>query len=434
MRTEIPSRSGLSRREFARAAVAAGGAAALSACLDGTDDQQSVDAPDGVTDLETLPERQHAWNEVLGTDGDGNVTPPEHHAFLGVSLSDQPDDRSRETVETALGSLERALEWSPDGLLCTLSYTPAYFERFETDLHGSVDLPDPDPITALTAESQVTVHTHDALLHLASDDPAVLLAAEQTLFGERERINEYSMPETLESVFTLESRRTGFVGPGLPASRQHGLDGIPEGEPVPEEAPFFMGFRSGLRESQATEDRVTIREGPFAGGSTQHFESIELDLDIWFNDNDHDQRVARMFSPDHADREAAGEVGERLGTATGAPAVTGDIYDHARERGTVGHAQKAARARDDDGTPVLLRRDVNTTDGDAAGLHFVSLQREMGEFRRVREAMVGDEFRQYGLGARQPNGILQYLRVRSWGSYLVPPRQRRALPRPDPRP
>lgn len=424
------SDSQLSRRQFVRAAVAAGGTAALSACLD-TEDRESLDAPTGVSDPGTLPDRQHAWNDVLPVDSDGNVSRASHHIFLSLSLTGEPDSAGREQVETTLKTLERALEWGPDGVLFTLGYTPAYFDRFDGSLPDSVDLPDPEPITAITAESQVEIDDSDAMLHLASDDPAVVLAVEEALFGETDSLNGTAIDEGLTPVFERTSRRTGFVGAGLPADRQTGLDGIPEGEPVPEEAPFFMGFRSGFRESQATEDRVTIESGAFAGGSTQHFESMELDLEIWFDDNDHEQRVARMFSPEHAREESVGAVGEKLETETGAPAVTEEIHEHAREEGAVGHAQKLARARDD-GQPVLLRRDVNTTDGDAAGLHFLSLQREMTEFTRVREAMLGEEFHQHGLGPRQPNGILQYIRLRRWGSYLLPPRSLRSLPQPSP--
>lgn len=417
-----------SRRAFVRSAVAAGASAALVGCLE---DGTTLKAPAGVEAPSSLPDRQHAWNDALPEDQDGNVSPPEHHVFLSLSLSADPDETARETVRTALREVERAIEWGPEGVLFTLGYTPAYFDRFDAPLDDAVDLPEPEPILALTAESDVTVDTNDALLHLASNDGAAVLAVEHALFGEREHLNGRSMSASLEDVFDRTARRTGFVGPGLPAARQQGLDGLPDTEPVPQDAPFFMGFRSGFRESQATEDRVTIRDGPFAGGSTQHFETLELDLDVWYAESDHDQRVARLFSPAHAERDAVGEVGERLGTETGAASVADDIDDHAREAGVVGHAQKLARARDD-GTPTLLRRDVNTTDGDVCGVHFVSFQREMSEFTRVREAMLGDEFRQYGLGPRQGNGILRYLRVQRWGSYLVPPRPHRALPRPQP--
>lgn len=426
--TDWSGAAAVSRRAFVRAAVASGGSAALAACLE---DGTVMDAPKGVAEPASLPDRQHAWNDVLPTDQDGNVRPPKHHVFLSLSLSDDPDTAARETVAAALNEVENALEWSADGILFTLGYTPAYFDRFDASLANTVDLPKPDPIVVLAVESNVTVDTNDALLHLASDDGAAVLAVEEALFGDRDQLNGRSLSPSLDTVFERTTRQTGFVGPGLPAARQRGIEGIPESEPVPEEAPFFMGFRSGFQESQATEDRVTIQEGPFAGGSTQHFETIELDLDVWFEKSDHEQRVARMFSPDHAERDAVGEYGERLGTNAGAAEVTDEIHEHAREEGVVGHAQKLARAREN-GEPVVLRRDVNTTDGDVAGVHFLSLQRKIGEFTRVREAMGGEEFGQYGLGPRQSNGILQYLRVRRWGSYLVPPRSQRALPRPDP--
>jgi len=419
-----------SRRQFVRRAVAVGGASGLAACLN-TQQRETLDAPAGVSDPTTLPDRQHAWNDVLPTDSDGNVGRATHHVFLGLSLSNDLDPDSRQRVETALRQVEHALERSPSGVLFTIGYTPAYFDRYDEALHESIGLPDPDPITAITAESQVEIDDGDAMLHLASDDPAVVLAVEEALFGDVDSLNGDAIEATLAPVFDRTSRRTGFVGAGLPADRQDDLDGIPSDDPVPEDAPFFMGFRSGFRESQATEDRVTIRTGPFAGGTTQHFESIELDLDIWFDDHDHEQRVARMFSPEHAEDGSVGAVGERLTDTTGARAVTDDIHDHAREHEAVGHAQKLARARDD-GEPVLLRRDVNTTDDGVAGLQFLCLQREISEFRGVREAMLGEQFHQYGLGPRQPNGILQYIGVRNWGSYLVPPRSRRALPRPRP--
>ncbi|WP_137289955.1 DUF7405 family protein [Natronorubrum halophilum] len=427
-RSDATATEDRSRRAVLRAAVATGGAAALAACLN---DDPMVDAPSGIGDPGSLPDRQHAWNDVLAEDRDGNVSPPEHHVFLRLALSTEPTDAARDTVTTALEEVERAIEWSPEGILFTLGYTPAYFGRFDAPLDDAVDLPEPDPIAVLAAESDVSIDTNDALLHLASDDAATVLAVENALFSDRDRLNGRSMSVSLEGVFERTGRRTGFVGPGLPADRQRGLEGIPDGEPVPEEAPFFVGFRSGFRSSQATEDRVTIREGAFAGGSTQHVETLELELDVWFDANDHDERVARLFSPDHADREAVGEYGERLGTDTDVAAVTDAVHDHASERGIVGHAQKLARARED-GEPVLLRRDVNTTDGDVCGLHFVSLQRELSEFTRVREAMAGDEFRRHGVGPRQGNGILRYIRLRRWGDYLVPPRSIRALPTPAP--
>jgi len=215
----------------------------------------------------------------------------------------------------------------------------------------------------------------------------------------------------------------------LPAKNQD-IRGI-SGEPVPEEAPFFMGFRSGFAESQPSEDRVTLSEGPFAGGTTQHVEKLDIQLNAWFNQENHHQRVAKMFSPEHAREELVEGVGENLGNATGIePKEMTALIDTAREDGVVGHAQKAAAARED-GQPIILRRDFNTTDDEQAGLHFLSLQEEITDFVTTREAMTGAAIaNSSGVGSRINNGILQYIFVRRRGNFLVPPRELQSMPTP----
>ncbi|KDE59000.1 Tat pathway signal protein [Halostagnicola sp. A56] len=425
----IPERGGLSRRDYLRAVVAVGGASAISACLD---ERGEVDVPAGTDDPDSLPARQHAWNEFLETDDDGNVRPPEHHVLVALSLASDPADRDdgdsltepAETVEGSLQTLERAYEWSNDGLLFTVGYTPSYFDRFDGELPETVDLPVPE---ALTDREDPAFDEFDALLHLASDHPEVVLRAEKALFGELETVNGEPIETDLTGVFERleERRRTGFVGPGLPAEHTD-VDGVPDS--VPEEAPFFMGFRSGFRESQATEDRVTIRDGPFAGGATQQLSSLDVQLDVWFEQESHAQRVMKTFSPDH-DEDQVGEVGEALETSNGlTDEQIDDTEADARNRGVVGHAQKAARARED-GEQIILRRDFNTVDGDAPGTHFLSLQREMDDFLAVREAMTGADL---DVGISQNNGIRSYIFVGRRGNYLLPPRSRRALPTPRP--
>ncbi len=420
----LPDRSNYSRREYLRAVVAIGGASALSACLGETGD---IDVPQGVDDSTSLPERQHAWNNVLRTDDDGNRLPPEHHVLLALSLSVEPSDDTRETVEEAFRTLERAYEWSHDGLLFTVGYSPSYFERVG-GRPADVDLPAP---TALTEREESNFDTFDAVVHLASDHPSVVLAAEEALFGEETELNGVSVETDLSTVFERvdDSRRTGFVGAGLPAQHTD-LSDVPDS--VPENAPFFMGFRSGFEESQATEDRVTIATGPFAEGTTQQISSMDIQLDVWFEQDNHYQRVAKMFSPEHADKELVGEYGETLKSSSGLTDERIDATEaDARSRGVVGHAQKAARARED-GEPLLLRRDFNTVDGDSPGLHFLSLQREIDDFVRVREAMTGADVAGEGVGPVLNNGLLQYIFVTRRGNFLVPPRSLRALPPSSP--
>nr|WP_206335634.1 Tat pathway signal protein [Natronolimnobius sp. AArcel1] len=414
-------------------AVAAGGTAALSACLgsDG-DDASSVDVPSGTDEPESLPTRQHAWNDALTTDEHGTVQPPAHHVLVALSLQDnvvedgRVDNSARETTETALRALERAYEWSNEGLVFTLGYTPAYFDRFDESLPELVDLPEPE---ALTGQESPDFDDFDAVFHLASDSPEVVIEAEEGLFGEVETLNgvDPELETDLSAVFDRleDQRRTGFVGDGLPADHTD-TDGVPES--VPEDAPFFMGFRSGFQESQATEDRVTLESGPFAGGATQHVESMDINLTQWFNQENHFQRVSKMFSHEHATEDLVGDVGETL---TGSSELRDERIDStaadARSHNVVGHAQKAARARED-GEPLLLRRDFNTVDSGGPGLHFVSLQHDIDEFVRVREAMTGADLDV----PMANNGIRHYIFVTRRGNYLVPPRPLRALPPADP--
>ena len=414
---------GVSRREFVKAAVAIGGSAALSACLE----RESPDLPSG--DPSSVPDRQHAWNEALPRDDHGNVRIPRHHALLLLEYTGDgtPTDDERESVTAAFESLERAYPWSNEGLLFTVGYSPAYFDRYDADPEG-IELPDP---TALAPFEDPEPDEPDALVHLASDYGSVVLAAEQALTGEQSTVNGVEV-SGLGDVFERADKRTGFVGDGLPAENQD-VEGIPDDEPVDEDAPLFMGFESGFEKNQATENGITIEEGPFAGGTTEHLSKIRLHLDQWYDQDSRSQRVAKMFCPAHAENDRVEGVGENLGDDNGVGDCVDDIADDAGTHGMVGHAQKNARARDGDGRPTLLRRDFDSTDGGEAGVHFLSLQSSIADFVATRAAMNGtDVSEDSSVGTRLNNGILQYMTVERRGNYLVPPRSRRALPRPAP--
>ncbi|MFC6836924.1 DUF7405 family protein [Halomarina ordinaria] len=423
----------LDRREFLKAAVALGGVSALSACLDRFEDDPEP-VPTGA-DPDSLPARQFAWNDRLPTDDAGNTVLPRHQTLWYLTLDGDgpPDAGERETVAAALATLDRAYERSNEGLLSLVAYSPAYFERFDDPLPESVDLPRP---RALSTFEDPALDEQDALLHLASDRPDVLLEAEEALKGEVDEANGETVEAALTDVFTLDDRRTGFVGDGMPreAAAETQLSGIPEGNPIPEESPLFMGFKAGLKRNQASEDAVTIPEGPFADGTTLHVSNIRQRLDDWYGEQDHDQRVMEMFSPTHVTEDLVpeGSVGTELGDFSGVTREIIDrIEDDALEFGRVGHAQKAARAnRDAGGDALLLRRHFESTDDDAASLHFPSLQRGISQFEAVREAMNGADLTQVTPAIRQRvnNGILEYIFTDHRGNFLVPPRDRRALP------
>lgn len=114
---------GVPRRAFLKSAVAIGGASALAACVER---EQAASIPAGTDDPSSLPSRQHAWNAYSARDDAGNVLPPRHHVLLHLDYGGgRPSADDRETVESALRSLERAYAWSNEGLLFTLGYSPA---------------------------------------------------------------------------------------------------------------------------------------------------------------------------------------------------------------------------------------------------------------------------------------------------------------------
>ncbi|MFB6134482.1 MAG: Tat pathway signal protein [Halanaeroarchaeum sp.] len=423
--TTLGPTSGVSRRSFLKGAVAVGGTTGLTACVRG---QGSASVPPGTDDFEALPERQHAWNQVLRRDDDGNALLPRHHVLASFSLptAGRPGASARDTVETALRTLERAYERSPAGLLFTVSYSPRYFDRFDGTLPQTVDLPRPRPLAPF---EDPALDEPDVLIHLASDIARVPLEAEAALRGTRDVANGVSVDVSLSSVLDSAGRRTGFVGAGLPAKHEDVAD-VPSGT-IDEDAPLFMGFKSGFAMNQASEDRVTIEVGPFRGGTTQHLSQMTIDLHQWYEQDDRFQRVAKMFSPTHAEEGLVEDVGQHLGKSSKMSAAASP-WTAAREWGVVGHSQKLQAVRED-GSPLLLRRDFSSTDGDRPGLHFLALQEGIEDFVRTRTAMNGTDLAsETPVGTRLNNGILQYLTVLRRGNFLVPPRRLRALPPADP--
>ena len=418
---------GIDRREFVKSAVAIGGAAALSACLNRGPE---IDVPRGPEEPDAaFPARQHAWNEFLPTTDEGNNHHPRHRVLLPLDYGEgTPTDAEREAVETALAGVERAYERSAAGLLLTVSYSPYYFDRFDADLPESVDLPEP---RALASFENPNPDDPDAIVHLASDYGEVVMGAEETLKGEIDELNGVSQPDAaLTDAFSIRERRTGFIGDGLPAENQD-VDGVPDDGPVPEDAPLYMGFESAYEGNQPTEDRVTIQEGPFAGGTTQQLSTLTLNLNQWYEQDTRKQRVAKMFCPHHANNDVVEDAGENLGTDPRMDDCA-DPMDSARSDGVVGHGQKMVDVREDD-APIILRRDFDSTDQGRAGVHFLSLQREIADFVTTREAMNGEEVdRNSAVGQRTNNGILQYINTVRRGNFLVPPRSLRALPPANP--
>lgn len=352
----------------------------------------------------SLPERQFAWNDVLRRDEFDNVVAPKFDRLLMLDVDGPPTADHSGRLAATFQSLEQEYDWGPDGLLFAIGYSEGYFRRWSTQRS-----PVPRPRPLATYETPA-LDDHDACLHLASDHEARLSAVEAQVI------------ESLRGVLTHRGTRTGFTGDGLPAERQSGVGGLPSCCPVHQDAPLFMGFKSGFRKNQATEDAIAIPDGPFADGTTMQVSELRYRLDGWYAELNEQSRIDRMFAPqlNPTDVDALGKE---------APTFVDDIRQTARDHGVIGHLQATAQARQD-GKPIMLRRDFNTTDDDHAGIHFVSLQRDIQDFVDTRLAMNASEMmtENPAIKPRVDNGIKAFFVARRRANYLVPSRANRAFP------
>jgi hypothetical protein len=352
----------LSRRSFlaAAAALIGGGAAAVRLPI-----AAGVPKPTLVAQPAGLPRRQHAWTPSLRTDEHGNPIAPRFDRLLFFNLRAHPTTSAVQTLENALRTLEQRYPWGPDGLLFTIGWSSHYFHQVL-----GLDSPVPPP-EALSEFELPSFDSYDLCLHLACDSEARLAPLERALALD-------GQPLGLGRFLRWRETRTGFVGTGLPAAHQN-TGGIPPSHPVSPSSPLFMGFKSGFKKNRASEDEITVGEGPLAGGTTMHVSYMRLRLDSWYGVLDERERVARMYAPEVTPAQVARFTDD-------APSDPQHYREAASRYGVVGHAQTSARARRH-GKPLIIRRDFNTVDGGEAGLHFVALQRSIADFVATRKAM-----------------------------------------------
>jgi hypothetical protein len=199
-----------------------------------------------------------------------------------------------------------------------------------------------------------------------------------------------------------------------------------------------MGFETGFRETQATEDYVTIQDGLLAGATTNVIADLRQRLEDWYDEQSSEDREREMFSPGHAENGLVEGVGSTLAFDSGIDQFVDDIEADAGAHGRVGHSQKAARAnRDADGNVKLLRRRFESTDDigsdqKVASLHFPSLQHRIPDREDVRRATNGTDLIEIPPAIRQRvnNGILEYIFVHRRRNFLVSSRRHWSVPTP----
>ena len=430
------------RRDFLKAALAIGGAQALAACteLEVSGADESPRFPRGPEDPDVLSERQHFWDEDLLVNMAGNTVMPQHQLliFLDYRGAFPPSESDRETVETALRTIERAYQRGTggdvgaqinEGLLFMIAYSRTYFDQFDEPFPEEIGLQRPEAVLEAVGEDPSKADHYDAVMLLNGDFASMLLEVEQALFGEGETVNGLPVEARLSDVFERVERRTGFIGPGVP--REEIAD--PVADRIDENAPLSMGFESGFRDNLPDNDRVAFHEEPFKDGTTFLVSRLGIDLERWY-DNTHEDRIELMFSTEHSEAEV-GQVGERLGADSG---ITEEIVDSRHERaaehGRIGHSTKTATARDDSFEPTIHRRsEAVATDlirEGVVGFNFSSIQADTQRFVEVREAMNVDA---HDVDVPdEEHGIIDYLETLNRATFLVPPRSQRALPSPQP--
>jgi hypothetical protein len=350
--------------------------------------------------MRRLPHAQHAWDATLGTDARGRPVAPRFHRLLMIDVRGAPSAADAERLETALQILEQRFEYGPAGLLTCLGWGAAWFET-----HTSLPSPIAPPLPMAAWEDPV-LEDIDACLHLASDHETRLDRVTEALFGPG--------PLDQRARLCLRETRAGFVGQDLVAERV-------TAPRLPADAPLLLGFHSGLRGNQASEQDITIQDGPLAGGTTMHVSRIAIDLERWYA-HDSERRAALMYSPATSARDARALVDDAPSDADRLPAL-------AARHGLVGHAQAAGRARLH-GRPRIKRRDYATLDDGWPGTHFVSLHRSIEDFNATRAVMNAADARTHHpqIGARDHNGINAFIEVTSRATFAVPPRPQRAYP------
>lgn len=350
--------NGVGRRQFVKSALLIGGTSAVASLGSVADITPTVRAQesDGIGAAERL-NRQHAWNAFLPAGGTGNHAPPENSVFLVLDYdgSGEPTPEHRREVARALSGLEDSFEWNLHGLMFTMAYSSSYFDRFDEEPPAGANPDDPeavvDTVQRLTnfadTNDEIEPIDADALLLMASNNAANLLAAESALWGESD---ELSLDGTFEGVFerpeSWPDRGVGFAG-GEFQNRQEEyqeqfLSEFDE-SPIPGSAPLSMGFVAGFGASVPEEDAVTLTPGQrfpapgvaeskvpteveyvgevgerdpgmFAQGTLKHFAHLNIDLSEWYGENDSDRRRHQMLSPYHTEAETNDIGGRKPGS------------------------------------------------------------------------------------------------------------------------
>jgi hypothetical protein len=386
--------------------------------------------------------------------------PPTWNLVITATLTRAPGVHEQQRLEAALRAVEAAYPYSPSGIFTLVAYGLPYFHAyihsqvFEAHLPHMAGTPDAgdakgapvllDAIRFPSDPPSMLLEANDIVFHLRSDVLDHLLDVQRALFeGSGKLAGRPAPPANVADLFHVTSKRTGFVGAGLPR-RMAQQAGLKVATLIPNSTPLFMGFTSSQQAGQAKEVAISFDGQPdplvpplttahssdyFAGGTSLHLSHLVEDLDAWYALS-YDERLARMFhlnAPASAGRVAVQTMWINPNTTE---------LD-AQQRGVIGHNEAVQRgSRTREGQALQLRVDFNTldtldTEGNQAaapGVHFLAFTPGAAIFHRSRLGMDDPNLAaQFGVTAKA-NGINAFIRATRRQNFLAPPRAHRAFP------
>ncbi|HEY7604798.1 MAG TPA: hypothetical protein VH760_11105 [Gaiellaceae bacterium] len=462
---------GLTRRKLllaggAGAVLAAGGVYELVDQLTG--------APARPEGAGGLPPEQHVLRGVRLVEDNGVevVVPPLHHQLVTAKVA-VDDSRSalveaQTELEQGLRKLESQFEPSAAGLGIAVAWGLPYFRAYvpkPAEHHIPVDrratTTASKPVRVLLDSRRFPSDPPELILE--DNDVAVLLRSDRL-----EHIAEASKAlfDDLD-LFHVTSIRKGFAGGGFDGGRSLPkrmavAAQVPGSYLIPDEAELFLGFTSTQRAGLGPEKIANVEElgfgtpGYFSEGTHLAVSHISEDLEAWYVNFPHEERVSTVFRPGLRVSEDVLTVPQGPDEVSSEAKVKRDFVaskqiGHSASLQTVSRLATtsvgASGAVYGPGTAIPHRADFNTLDnpfawsadperdgmaaGAAAGVHFVVFNPSSDDFNRGRLAMDGvlpDGTKLPFAPRDRGQGFNSILRTTHRQNFLVPPRRHRSFP------
>jgi len=400
------------------------------------------------------------------------VVPPLHHqlvtAKLAVAERRSALAEARTELEHALQELEAQFEPSAAGLGVTVAWGLPYFRSYVpklADRHIPLDrratTTASKPVRVLldsrrfpSDPPELIFEANDVAVLLRSDHLDHIAAASKALFQDLD-------------LFRVTSIRKGFAGGGFDGGRSLPkrmavAAQVPGAYLIPDEAELFLGFTSTQRAGLGPEKIANVEElgfspgGYFVEGTHLAVSHISEDLEAWYVNFPHEERVSTVFRPGLKVSEDVLTVPQGPDDVSSEAKVKRDFVaskqiGHSASLQTVSRlattAVGASGAVYGPGTAIPHRADFNTldnpfawsadperdsmSDSPAAGVHFVVFNPSSDDFNRGRLAMDGmlPDGTELPFAPRdRGQGFNSILRTTHRQNFLVPPRRHRSFP------